>query len=146
MSVLTTVRKLFPQVKQVKDATKPVLVTVAKEDSVTGRKKDAANCALAKACVRTKIAEGAIIGLTTTYLIHGTTATRYKNAQTVSREIMSFDRHQDFAAGRNYRLCAIPPATKIGVPHVSHSNKRPRKDKLVRKTHRTAFVRKLKDQ
>lgn len=143
MSALTKIQKIFPQVKTVKDSKKSIAINVTKADSKAGRKKDFAHCALAKACVRTKIAEGAIIGLTTSYLINGTTATRYKTSVAVSREITSFDRHQDFAAGKAYKLMSVPP-TMTFEKHNRRYKSSGRNGKQKKIIHRTAFVRKLK--
>lgn len=115
MSALNRVKKLFPQVTKVVDANKSIAISVSEADSKAGRKKDVANCALAKACKRQHIAEGAIIGLSVSYLINGTTATRYKTGQAVSREITSFDRHQDFYPGSNYSLCAVSKQERLGA-------------------------------
>lgn len=112
-NALTRVRKYFPHVNKVKDAKEGVLITVTSQDSRTARKKDPANCALAVACRRQGIADGAIINIGFSYLIKGDVATRYKTSGTVGREITSFDRHQDFAAGRNYRLSRICPSAAL---------------------------------
>jgi len=55
-----------------------------------------------------------IIGLTTSYIIRGNTATRYGNPETVSREIVSFDRKAGFDEGI-YLLSAICPSNRLGV-------------------------------
>lgn len=146
MSALNTVKKLFPQVKKVVDATKTIYVSVSKADSKLGRKKDFANCALAKACLRQRVAEGAIIGLSFSYLIKGNIATRYKTSQTVSREITSFDRHQDFAAGKNYCLSKVSKGSRLDahIPHDRRGKENGKLGKRKHKVHRTAFVRKLK--
>lgn len=112
-NVLTRLRKHFPGVKKVVDATESITVSVTKADSDTGRKKDPSNCALAKACVR-QGADGAVINIGYSYIIHGDTATRYKTSNTVGREITSFDRHQDFAEGRDHLLSKVSPAERLG--------------------------------
>src|SRR5436190_13771884 len=61
MNALTVLQKTFPQVEKVIDATKSIKINVTPADSASGRKKDAGNCALAKACMREKIADAAII-------------------------------------------------------------------------------------
>lgn len=111
---LSRVRKYFPYVTTVKDAKEGILITVIAADSKAARKKDPANCALAVACKRQGIADAAIINVGFSYLIKGNVATRYKTSQTVGREITSFDRHQDFAEGRDYRLSRIGPSAKLG--------------------------------
>src|SRR6266550_1073246 len=114
MSALNVIKKTFPQVEKVIDATKSIKINVTSADSASGRKKDSANCALAKACVREKIADAAIIGIGFSYLIKGKIATRYKTSNSVSREITSFDRHQDFAEGNDYTLSKVGPSARLG--------------------------------
>src|SRR4051812_17932241 len=101
-NALNKIRKLFPQVKHVEDADESIVITVTKKDNSSARKKEPTDCALARACIREKIADAAIIGLSYSWLIKGTKAIRYATSVTVSREITSFDRHHDFMAGKNY--------------------------------------------
>jgi len=146
MSALTKVRKLFPHVKKVVDAKRSVLVNVSLRDNSAGRKKDFANCALAKACVRQKIADGAIIGLSTSYLIKGDVATRYKTSEGVSREVVSFDRSQKFAAGKNYCLSKIPKTMRFKDGRKGRKGGKIKHNRNLMphpKKHRTANVRKL---
>lgn len=127
-----------------KDANRSILLTVTDADNAVGRKKEAKNCALAKACVREGKADGAIIGISFSYLVKGTTATRYRTSVTVSREITSFDRHQHFEPGRNYRLGKIGPTTRLGrsVDRTKYPTKNKRKmRKGLEHTHRTANIR-----
>lgn len=111
---LARVRKYFPHVNKVRDAKEGILISVTAADSKGALKKDPANCALAVACRRQGIADGAIINIGFSYLIKGDVATRYKTSHTVGREITSFDRHQDFAEGRDYRLSKIGPSAALG--------------------------------
>lgn len=144
MSALNMVRRRFANVKRVVDATKSVFITVSREDNKQAKPKDMANCALARACKRQNIADGAIIGLTTSYLIKGDTATRYITSNAVGREIVSFDRHHNFAEGVNYRLSKISPSTRLGtMPKGRKSSGKlgPRKQVI----HRTDSVRKYKE-
>lgn len=113
-NILTRLRKMFPLLETVVDAKEGVTVAVTKADSRAGRKKDPQSCALAKACVRTKICDAAVIGIGNSYLIKGSVATRYKTSIAVAREVTSFDRHQDFAAGKDYLLSKISPGQRIG--------------------------------
>lgn len=108
------VRKHFPQVDTVVDATERVFVRVSKKDSASGRKKDPARCALARACKRMEGVDGAIINVGFSYLIKKNVAVRYKTSVAVGREITSFDRHQDFAAGTDYLLSAVSPSQQLG--------------------------------
>lgn len=106
---------MFPQVNKIVDATESIRVTVTNADNKIGRKKDFAECALAKACKRTGVAEGTLIGMAFSYLINGDTATRYTTSTAVSREITSFDRNQQFEAGTNYCLSKVSPGNRLGI-------------------------------
>lgn len=145
-NALSRVRKFFPHVNKVKDAKEGILITVIAADNKTARKKDPANCALAVACKRQGIADAAIINVGFSYLIKGDVATRYKTSGTVGREITSFDRHQDFAEGKNYRLSRIGPSAMLGrakkwydYPEKNLKKQRPSVE-LVHK-HRTSRIR-----
>lgn len=116
MSALKRIQKLFPQVQKVHDARRSILVSVTKHDSSSARKKDPGGCALAKACVRQKLADAAIIGVGISWLIKGRSAMRYKTSTGVAREITSFDRHQDFAEGQDYVLSKVPPTGRLDFP------------------------------
>ncbi len=140
-SALTRIQKQFPQVTKVRDSKRTIEVTVEPQDSAQGRKKDPQSCALARACVRTKIADAAIIGLSFSWLIKGDTAIRYKTSTGVGREITSFDRHHDFASGKDYKLSKIAKSNRLGKrwtgPRSPHASKRP----VTQKFHHTANVR-----
>lgn len=140
-NILTRLRKQFPQVNHVVDASTPILVSVTKKDSAAGRRKDPNQCALAKACMREQKADGAIIGLGSSYIIKGDKAIRYRTGQSIGREITSFDRHQDFAEGNDYKLVPHAKAQKLlcGLyKGKSYKNSSPLKKPAV---HHTARVR-----
>jgi hypothetical protein len=110
---LGMIRKYFPQVEFVKDATKTEIVEVTVADNDNSEVKSHRTCALALACKRFFKADGVIIGLTTSWIIRGKVATRFLNAATVSREITSFDRKAGFDAGR-YLLTPVPETSRLG--------------------------------
>lgn len=148
-SALKRVQKYFPQVERVRDSKRAIVVRVKPEDSVKGKKKDPGACALARACVREHIADAAIIGLGTSYLIKGKVATRYITSNAVGREITSFDRNQNFAPGVDYRLGSVCKTRTLGFKKTCKEgpdvNAKPRNDLVIRRTiHRTANVRTLK--
>lgn len=111
---LGIVRYFFPQVKKVIDADKPIVVQVTLEDTRNADVKSHRTCALAIACKRTLKSDGVIIGLTTSYIIKGKIAHRFHNADTVSREITSFDRKAGFDTGY-YHLTPPAPGSRFGV-------------------------------
>lgn len=130
----------FPNVKEVVDATKAVKVIVQSRDNVEGRKKQPTECAMAKAMRREFNADGVIIGLSRSYIIRGDKAVRYQTPDSVARELVSFDRHQDFAPGV-YSLSPISPSSHRGY---SGSQARGRGTRpIVHKA--TARVRTLKE-
>jgi hypothetical protein len=135
----TLVRKYYPEVLTVMDAKQALTVEVTDEDRVRGRGKDPKACALARACGRSW--DGAVIGLKTIYLIKGTRATRFMTPESISREIVSFDRNQDFAAG-TYRLRPPGGTTRLGhhTPWGSHKHTGSQTGRM---QHRTVRVRSL---
>lgn len=138
------IKKHFPKVRRIVDSTRTLEVTVTPADVAAGNPLDPEGCALVKACVRQKIADAAIIGISYSYLIKGDTAVRYHTSTAVSREITSFDRHKDFAAGMNYKLSKISKSNRLGrrLEYADNSD-RPRKTtrEFPLQVHRTANVR-----
>lgn len=114
-SAVARVRKYFPQVNRVVDATDTIEVSVTERDSRNAKIKSPSDCALARACVREVKADGAIINVGYSYIIHGDVATRYSTSVAVGREITSFDRGGGFEAGFDYKLSKVAPANKLGV-------------------------------
>lgn len=140
---LSLVQKQFAQVRRVVDATRNVSIHVSKQDNAKGRRKNPEHCALAQACVRQKIADGAIVGVGVSYLVKGDTAVRYHTSVAVGREITSFDRHHDFAAGEDYLLSAVPPSGRLGQTHERRGKNSGKHGAYRRRVHRTAFIRKI---
>src|SRR5689334_13665864 len=112
MSALTIVRKFFPTVETVTDATSKCFIEVTKKDVESKAVKDHNACALAVACKRAMHLDGVIISRSTAYLIKGNKATRYKLHDSVSREIVSFDRGAGFDVG-HYELAKISKSNRI---------------------------------
>jgi hypothetical protein len=111
---LGMIRKYFPKVDYVEDATKPEIVEVTASDNANSDVKSHKTCALALACRRFFKADGVIIGLTTSWIVRGRMATRFHNAATVSREITSFDRKAGFDEGL-YLLTPASECSKLGT-------------------------------
>lgn len=114
-SALTRVQKLFPHVTSMVDANSDIDIRVTKSDTQTKAVKNHSECALAHACRRSFQADGAMINVTSAYIIKGNTATRYKLPESVSREIVSFDREAAFEPG-DYHLHTPPPSSRLGTP------------------------------
>jgi hypothetical protein len=139
-SALHLVQRYYPQVEKVNDALESLEIEVKESDAKGGKKKSPNSCALAKACERSY--DGAVISTTTAYLIKGKTATRYKLNQSVSREIVSFDRHEDFQPGI-YGLRRPSKLEKLGADQYRNPEKTGSQKKKARLQHRTAGIRSL---
>lgn len=140
-SALGIVQKFYPRVTAVIDAKHDVEIEVTAMDCSRATSKSPNACAMARAFKRTY--DGAIISTSVAYLIRGDTAERYKVPNSVTREIVSFDRNHDFRAGQ-YRLNAPSAAFKL-QPRRSRL-KPERHDKQygkVKSRHRTAGIRSL---
>ena len=117
-----------------------VEVSVSKKDCETAKKLNPSECALAQAAKKELHADGVIIGMSTSYIIKGKRALRFATPESVSREIISFDRHQDFAPGEYY-LTPKAPTARLGT---EQKNYRTNPNKTVkRKVHISARVREL---
>lgn len=97
VAALSIVQKYHPNVRRVVDAKRSIEVTVTAEDCRSAKKGEPSQCAMARAFSREF--DGAVISKAVSYLVKGKTAYRYITPQSVVREIVSFDRHQDFAPG-----------------------------------------------
>jgi hypothetical protein len=125
-------------VTQAFDADKEVEISVRPKDCSDSVKLNPAECALARAAKREHKADGAIIGMSTSYIIKGKTAIRFQTPERVQREIVSFDRHGDFEPGDYYlvpksrgaRLGATqynkPTGPKKVKPHIHRNSARVR--------------------
>src|SRR4029077_2440862 len=96
-TALKLVQKFHPNVRRVIDATKSIDVLVTAKDCKSASSKMADECAVAKALQRNH--SGAIVSVSTTYVIDGEKATRYKTPNAISKEIVSFDRSHVFEPG-----------------------------------------------
>lgn len=137
-----SVKRLFPQVETAVDSNKNVEVSVLPRDCKEGKSFDPAECALARAAKRELKVDGVIIGLTSSYLIKGTQAVRFDTPESVQREIVSFDRHQDFAPGEYY-LRPKAPTTRFGSGPRKRKGKHSPTTPPKRKIHHSARVRVL---
>ena len=106
-SALNIVQRFFPDVTVVKDATDETIIEVTAADEAHATKRNHKSCAMAVACKRKFNLDGVIISVKTAYLVKGRIARRFKFPESVSREVVSFDRNGGFAPGE-YRL--VPPS------------------------------------
>lgn len=135
-----SVRRMFPNVTSAVDAAAPIEISVNRKDCKTAKKFDPTECALARAAKRELHVEGVIIGIGSSYIIKGDTAVRFDTPQSVKREIISFDRHHDFAPG-DYYLTPKPPSNRFGVQHEKRTGRKGGNHKAKRKIHQSARVR-----
>src|ERR1700688_3313049 len=89
---LAIVRKYFPKVKEVEDASEPITVEVTNKDNQSAAVRNHESCAMAVSCKRKMKADGVIVSIGTAYVIKGETAYRYRVPPAIQREIVSFDR------------------------------------------------------
>jgi hypothetical protein len=114
MSAIHVVQKFFPKVQSVVDANRNAIIEVTAKDASSKAVKDHNGCAMAVACKRKFHLDGVIISRSIAYLVKGTKARRFKLPESVSREVVSFDRGAGFAPGR-YELSEVPPTVRLGA-------------------------------
>ena len=136
-----SIKRVFPNVKFLEDAKSSINVHVKATDCKIAIARDATECALAKATKRELHADAVIIGLSTSYIIKGNKAIRYNTGQRIAREIVSFDRHNDFEPDI-YTLSPKSPSLRLGVKYNS-GVKLAKKHEPRRKIHLSARVRNL---
>jgi hypothetical protein len=113
---LSIVQAYFPNVTSVADATKNLRVRVSKQDNQSAKVKNHKACAMAVATKRQEHADGVIVSMSSAYVVKGTKAVRYRLPQSVTREVVSFDRKAGFDPG-DYHMASPDPSHKIGATH-----------------------------
>jgi hypothetical protein len=141
-TALMIVQVYFPDVKKVVDADEAIEIEVTKADNKSAKVRNHNACALAVSCKRTLHLDGVIVSINTAYLIKGNKATRYKLPESVSREIVSFDREGGFDEG-SYKLNPVHKGQRLGErqERPTYAEKRSAGGKLRRFMHRTNGVR-----
>jgi hypothetical protein len=138
-TALKIVQNYFPTVDRVVDGEQPLLVEVTQRDNRSAKVRNHQACAMAVACKRAMHADGVIVSVNTAYVINGTTATRYSLPQSVSREVVSFDRDAGFAPGE-YMMSPPCPTRRLGAIKGSQTNtEKPKKRKPLK--HHTSGIR-----
>jgi hypothetical protein len=130
-TALNTVKKFFPKVKSVVDATTPTLIEVTKKDTESKAVKNHSACAMAVACKRKFKLDGVIVSRSIAYLIKGNKARRFLLPASVSREIVSFDRGAGFQPG-TYQLERVTKSLQLGPGHPQKIKNRDAKIKQFR--------------
>lgn len=127
---LATVRKFFPNVQEVKDASTGVTITVSPGDTKASDVKSHKTCAAAVACKRQYHLDGVILSRAIAYMVRGTVATRYVVPQELNREIIAFDRGGSFEPGE-YHLQKPDKHIALGTPRPSRNPEGPHKKRPV---------------
>src|SRR5579862_680771 len=97
--MLGTLKKYYPWITKVVDAKRAVTIEVTKKDSATGKRRSHETCAMAVACEKMFKADGVVISRSNAYIIKKDKAIKFAIPQSVSREIVSFDRGAGFEPG-----------------------------------------------
>ncbi len=141
-SALSIVKKYHPDVKRVVDAKEPLTIIVTAADCRNAKIGAPDACAMSKAL--NHIHDGAIVSLSVAYVIDGDKATRYKVPNSVSREIVSFDRNKKFAPGE-YWLSAPSEMEKLGARNRPQNVKvrKPEYTGIKKRYHRTTGIRSI---
>lgn len=139
---LRIVQKFFPEVTSVTDAVKPIQIEVAQADSKNAKVRNHQACAMAVACKRAMKADGVIVALTKAYVIMGKRAVRYQLPESVSREVISFDREAGFAPG-TYQMSVPNPNAKLGAIRGGHNRENEGTGKKKKFIHHTTGIRVL---
>lgn len=126
----------------VSDATRSLNIEVSPRDIKSSTARNHKVCAFAAACKRAKHLDGAIIAVKIAYMIKDGKATRYSIPESLSREIVAFDRNGAFSAG-GYRL--DKPKRKLGDPTARGSENRKSKGRKVKYRHATQGIRSLRN-
>ena len=109
---LKDVCQKFPEAKYVADAHESIKILVRDQDIRQSTAGDHTNCAMAVACRHQLRATGAHIGMNTSYLVFGKLLLRFQTPESVRREIVSFDRNDDFRKGA-FGLSRIIPSNRL---------------------------------
>lgn len=110
---LSIVQKFFPEVQHVEDSDSHLDVEVTARDNANAQRRSHKTCAMAVACKRKMHLDGVIISLKTAYLIKNKKATRFRLGESISREVVTFDRNGEFASG-DYKLLKPGPSHCLG--------------------------------
>ena len=142
-TALQVVKKFFPEVEEVVDASRNEVIEVTDRDQKVAKKKSHKTCAMAVACKRKFNLDGVVISLNRAYLIKGKKARRFVLPESVSREVVSFDRDGGFEAG-SYELTKVPPAVRLDRPQSMRgksTDRNPNREGSRAHAHRTGGVR-----
>lgn len=110
---LQTVRKYFPKVQEVVDATETMELNVLEEDCKYGIEGDPRSCAFARAAQRNH--NGALVGINTCYVVDGKLAVRFRHEY--SKLLKSFDKGTETLSPGVIKLKPFTKGQKLGISH-----------------------------
>lgn len=102
------------QGKPIEDAPEPLVIRLKPIDIKRGKRLDQTSCAFAKGICRQEEAQAVWIGLSSAFVEWSDKILRYTVPESVSRELISFDRSQIAAAGE-FKLRVPAPSDRIGA-------------------------------
>ena len=88
----------------VKDATKPLQLTITQRDINASKRRAPEACAAAKCLLRMDGVDEAIVNKTRTFIRRGATWTRYMTPISLQMELVAFDRGGRFEPGEHFLL------------------------------------------
>lgn len=145
LNAVKIVQRHFPKVTKIIEAKENLEIEVLPVDDKNSKRRDHEACAMAVACKRAYKADGVIISRSVEYLVKDNLAVRFFIPESVSREIVSFDRGGAFNPGV-YHLRKPSESDTLGYRQEvnedreekhGHTDKRAKKAKL----HRTQGIR-----
>jgi len=110
--IVRRVQHYFPEVDRVADANKPIKITVKKSDVEKAKVKTHDSCAMARACEREGVCDSALVFPRMAFLVKGNLAVRYRVPESITREIVCFDRTGDFRPGE-YQLSPVSDRERL---------------------------------
>lgn len=119
------------------DANKPIILHITESDIKNSDKKSPGNCAAARAGKR-ELKKEVRVFLTRTYVKEKNHWVRYTNPESVTREIISFDRGSTFEPGE-YKINPAPASERLGAYKVTGKKKHTGTPRQIHKV--TAHVR-----
>lgn len=122
-TALNGIKKYVPSVETVVDAKDNATFEVSKDDVAMGRRKAHNSCVAARACKRKFNLDAVVVSRRMIYFVKDKKATRYILPESVTREIIAFDRGGKFATGV-YEAKKPHGSMKLGTKRGPHPTKR----------------------
>lgn len=144
--MISFMAKKHPDITAVYDAMEPIQITLSDPDVKTGVAKDRNKCAFATAACRLFKSDDAYVGIQMACLKFGNKLIRFNIPESVSREIVCFDRYKNCDPSKEYRFSAVTPHRRLSriqeePKHHNGKIKKARKGKFIPR-HWTKDIRK----